>query len=80
MRFPGKNTGVSGNFFFQGIPYPRIELTSLGSPAMAGGFFTTQPLENLVGNVEEIKMVRGCHGFQRRGYEYPEFRTMTSLC
>ena len=45
-----------------GDPYPRIEPTSLGSPALAAGFFTMEPPENLVGNVEEIKMVNGRHG------------------
>lgn len=64
---------------FAGDPYPRIEPTSPGSPALAGGFFTTEPPENLVGNVEEIKMVSGCHGLQSRGYEYHEFRNMKSL-
>ena len=66
--------------FSRELPYPRIEPTSLRSPALASGFFTTEPPENIVGNVEEINMVSGCHGLQRRGYEYPEFRTMKSLC
>ena len=63
-----------------GDPYPRIEPTSLGSPALAAGLFTTEPPENLVGNVEEIKIVSGCHSLQSRGYEYGEFRTKMSSC
>ena len=63
-----------------GDPYPRIEPPSPGSPALAAGFFTTEPPENLVGNVEEIKMVSGCHGLQSRGYEYREFRTKMASC
>ena len=63
-----------------GDPYPRIEPTSRGSPALAAGFFTTEPPETLVGHVEEIKMVNGRHGLQSRGYEYGEFRTMKSSC
>ena len=63
-----------------GDPYPRIEPTSPRSPALAAGFYTMESPENLVGNVEEIKMVSGCHGLQSRGYEYHEFRTMKSSC
>ena len=63
-----------------GDPYPRIEPPSSGSHALAAGFFTTEPPENLVRNVEKIKMVSGCHGLQSRGYEYGEFRTMKSSC
>ena len=38
--FPGKNTGVSSHFLLQGnLPDPGIELVS---PALAGGFFTTE--------------------------------------
>ena len=40
--FPGKNTGVGCHCLLQGSsPFPGIELTSLASPALAGGFFTT---------------------------------------
>ena len=63
-----------------GDPYPRIEPPSSGSHALAAGFFTTEPPENLVRNVEKIKMVSGCHGLQSRGYEYCEFRTKMSSC
>jgi len=40
-NFPGKNTGnpAPGD-----LPDPGIETASLGSPALAGGFFTTPPL------------------------------------
>ena len=38
----GKNTGVGCHALLQGIfPNPGIELESLTSPALAGGFFTT---------------------------------------
>ena len=37
---PGKNTGVGCRALLQGI-FPEIELTSLMSSALAGGFFTT---------------------------------------
>ena len=37
-----KNTGVGCHFLLQGnLPDPVIEPTSLMSPALAGGFFTT---------------------------------------
>ena len=40
--FPGKNTGVGCHCLLQGSsPFPGIELTSLASPALAVGFFTT---------------------------------------
>ena len=38
----GKNTGVGGHALLQGVlPDPGIELASLMSPAVAGGFSTT---------------------------------------
>ena len=43
-NFPGKNTGVSCHFLLQGVfPNPGIEPSSVSSPALAGGFFTTEP-------------------------------------
>ena len=39
-NFPGKNTGAHCHFLLQDPPDPVIELTSLVSPALAGGFFT----------------------------------------
>ena len=42
--FPGKNTGVGCHFFLQwDLPDPGIKPWSLVSPALAGGFFTTEP-------------------------------------
>ena len=39
---PGKNTAVGCHFLLQrNLPHPGIELTS---PALAGGFFTTESL------------------------------------
>ena len=39
---PGKNTGAGCHALLQGdLPDPGTELTSLRSPALAGGFFTT---------------------------------------
>ena len=40
---PGKNTGVGCHFLPSpgDLPDPGIELESLASPALAGGFFTT---------------------------------------
>ena len=41
-HFPGKNTGVDCHFLLHwDIPDPGIETDSLVSPALAGGFFTT---------------------------------------
>ena len=41
---PGKNTGVGCHALLQGIfPTQGIEPTSLTSPALAGGVFTTPP-------------------------------------
>ena len=37
--FPSKNAGVACHSLLQGIPDPRVELKS---PALAGGFFTTE--------------------------------------
>ena len=39
--FPGKNTGVGCSFLLQRI-FPT---QGLNSPALAGGFFTAEPLE-----------------------------------
>ena len=84
VRFPRKEHWSRWPFLLSrdlaGDPYPRIEPTSPRSPALAARFFTTEPPENLVGNVEEINMVSGCHSLQSRGYEYREFRTMKSSC
>ena len=42
--FPSKNTGVGCHFLLQGVfPNPGIKLTSLSSPTLAGGPFTTAP-------------------------------------
>ena len=39
---PGKKTGVGCHFLLQGnLPNPGIKPTSLRSPVLAGGFFTT---------------------------------------
>ena len=39
---PGKDSGVGYRALLQGnLPEPGIELVSLTSPALAGGFFTT---------------------------------------
>ena len=39
---PGKDSGVGYRALLQGnLPDPGIELVSLTSPALAGGFFTT---------------------------------------
>ena len=41
---PGKNTGVGCHFLLPGdLPNPRIETTSLLSPALVGESFTTGP-------------------------------------
>ena len=48
MKLPGKNTGI-GCHFLSSVPTPGdlpnsgTESMSLGSPALAGGFFTTVP-------------------------------------
>ena len=39
-NFPGKNTGVACHFLLQGT-FPTG--TEHASPALAGGFFTTEP-------------------------------------
>ena len=41
MRSPGKKAGVGCHGLLQDLPDPGIEPTSLKSPALAGGFFTT---------------------------------------
>ena len=44
MGFSRQNTGVGCHFLFQGnLPDPGIKPKSLVSPALAGGFFTTEP-------------------------------------
>ena len=49
--FPGKNTGVGCHSLLQGnLPNPGIEPTSLLSPALARGFFTTAPPGKLATN------------------------------
>ena len=41
--FPGKNTKVVSISYSRDLPNPEMELISLASPALAGGFFTTVP-------------------------------------
>ena len=42
--YSSKNTGVGCKSLLQGnLPYPGIEPESLESPALSGGFFTTEP-------------------------------------
>ena len=49
-NFSGKNTGAELPFPTLGdLPDPGIEPTSLVSPALAGGFFTTAPPGKLTG-------------------------------
>jgi hypothetical protein len=74
IDFPGKDTGMGFHFFLQGIFLTQV---SPGCPASAGRFPPTQSPGNLVGNIEEIKKVCGCHGFQRRDYEYPKSRELS---
>ena len=46
MDFPAKNTGVGSHFLLQGdLPDPGNEQFPV-TPALAGGFFTTEPPEN----------------------------------
>ena len=84
VRFPRKGHWSVWPFLLSrdlaGDPHPRIEPTSPRSPTLAAGLITTEPPENPFRNVDEIKMVSGCHGVQSRGYEYHEFRTMKSSC
>ena len=41
---PGKNTGVGCHAFLRGnLPNPGIEPVSPVAPALAGGFFTSEP-------------------------------------
>ena len=51
---PSKNTGLPcpppGD-----LPNPGIELVSLMSPALAGGFFTTEPPEKLHTSCGKVK-------------------------
>ena len=50
------------------LPYPGIEPTSLMSPALAGGFFTTSATISVEGGlgVRVIKFVKFSHWFQPR--------------
>ena len=44
LDFPGGNTGVGCSFLLQAyLPDPGVEPLSPPSPALAGGFFTTEP-------------------------------------
>ena len=44
LDFPGRNTGVGCYFFLQCyLPDPGVEPLSPASPALAGGFLTTEP-------------------------------------
>ena len=54
--FSGKNTGAQLPFPTPGdLPDPGIEPTSLVSPALAGGFFTTAPPGKLTGAWARVK-------------------------
>ena len=49
-NFPGKNAGLGYHFPFPGnLPDPGIESESPVSPALAGGFFITEPPRSLIG-------------------------------
>ena len=49
MDFPSKNTGVGSHFLLQGDrPNPGNEPEAPVTPALAGGFFTTEPPGNTV--------------------------------
>ena len=51
--FPGKNTGVGRHFLVQGdLFHPETEPVS---PALAGGFFTTEPLGKPTDNIYGAK-------------------------
>ena len=53
--FPGKNTVVCWHFSLPGdLPDPGIQSASLVSPALAGGFFTTEP-PGLPSNVVSVQ-------------------------
>ena len=57
---PGKNTGVGCHALLQGIfPTQEFEPTSLMSPALAGGFFTTSTTweAHLGENTSVIKII-----------------------
>ena len=44
MDFPGKNARMGCHFLLQGIvPDPGLRPASSVAPALAGGFFTTEP-------------------------------------
>ena len=54
--FPGKNTGVGHHFLVQGdLSHPGIEPVS---PALAGGFLTTDPLGKPTDNIHGPKQSR----------------------
>ena len=42
-------------FRFPDLPNPGIELESLVSPALAGGFFTTEPHGNMAESEDELR-------------------------
>ena len=53
---PGRNTGVGCQALLQGIfPTQGIESTSLTSPALAGGFFTTSTTREVQNNQHTSK-------------------------
>ena len=54
-----------------GLPNPRIEPTSLASPALAGGFFTTVPL---------INIAQGISSKPFNCYMFPEYFYTSSSC
>ena len=54
---PSNNTGMGCHFLLQEIPHPGIESGSPASPALADGFFTTEPRERKV-EVKSLSRVR----------------------
>ena len=57
MDSPGKNTGVGCHFPAPGdLPDPGIKPTSLPSPGLAGGFFTT----STTWEAQELLELKGC--------------------
>ena len=73
MGFPRQEYWSGLPFLSPGdLPNPGIKPASPASPALAGGFLTTEPSMHNRNRLRGIEKTRGCQGVRRRGKDRRE--------